>query len=158
MKITYKTIILTVIILTIPLAIYTISPFFTNTVIDEALPTVTANTDQPGLDIAPTIFLSGEFIGIGDGVHDVSGDTIVLGLDDINYLRFENFAAANGPDLHVYLATDNAATEFIDLGLLKANNGNQNYEIPDGTDLDKYNKVLVWCKMFSVLFGSAELQ
>ncbi|NOJ28474.1 MAG: hypothetical protein DA330_10745, partial [Nitrososphaera sp.] len=40
---------------------------------------------------------------------------------------------------------------------LKANIGNQNYEIPDGVDLEKYNTALVWCKQFSVLFGSADL-
>ena len=127
-------------------------------VIDEALPTIAANADQSGINTAPVAFLLGEFAGTGDGVHDVSGDAKVLRVDDTSYLRFENFAAANGPDLHVYLATDDGATEFVDLGLLKANNGNQNYEIPEGTDLEKYNKVLVWCQMFSVLFGSAELQ
>jgi hypothetical protein len=37
---------------------------------------------------------------------------------------------------------------------LKANNGNQNYNILDGTDLSKYTMVLIWCKDFSVLFGS----
>jgi len=42
--------------------------------------------------------------------------------------------------------------------VLKANNGNQNYELPEGIDLEKYDKVLVWCQMFSVLFGSAEIQ
>jgi hypothetical protein len=57
----------------------------------------------------------------------------------------------------VYLSTDDRASEFVNLGNLKANNGNQNYDIPDGTDLEKYNNVLIWCKSFSVLFGSAEL-
>jgi hypothetical protein len=45
----------------------------------------------------------------------------------------------------------------VSLGELKANIGNQNYEIPDGTDLAKYDTALVWCKQFSVLFGSAEI-
>jgi len=57
----------------------------------------------------------------------------------------------------VYLSTDTKATEFVNLGKLKANIGNQNYEIPQDVDLKKYNKVLIWCKAFSVLFGSAEL-
>ncbi|HKQ22539.1 MAG TPA: DM13 domain-containing protein, partial [Nitrososphaeraceae archaeon] len=43
------------------------------------------------------------------------------------------------------------------LGRLKGNIGNQNYEIPIGTDLSKYNTVLIWCKAFSTLFGSAQL-
>ena len=47
---------------------------------------------------------------------------------------------------------------LVNLGKLKANNGNQNYNIPDGTDLSKYDSVLIWCKQFSVLFGNAELR
>ena len=153
-----KITLLIVALIVIPVGIYTISPFFTNTVIDEALPTIVATGDQSTLDILPMELASGMFVGVGDGVHDVSGDAKIFEIDSVNYLRFENFAAANGPDLHVYLATDEKATEFVDLGVLKANNGNQNYELPEGIDLEKYDKVLVWCQMFSVLFGSAEIQ
>jgi hypothetical protein len=60
--------------------------------------------------------------------------------------------------LYVYLATDKSASDFVDLGVLKANIGNQNYEIPEGTDLAKYKTVVIWCKAFSVLFGSADLR
>ncbi len=101
---------------------------------------------------------SGTFTGVGDGIHDAQGDAYTIPLEDgSNVLRLENFQSTNGPDLFVYLATDDKATEFINLGDLKANKGNQNYEIPDDVDLSKYNKVLIWCKSFSVLFGSAEL-
>ena len=101
---------------------------------------------------------SGKFIGVGDGIHDAQGDTYTIPLEDgSNVLRLENFQSTNGPDLYVYLSTDDYASEFVNLGELKANKGNQNYEIPDNTDLDKYNKVLIWCKAFGVLFGSAEL-
>jgi hypothetical protein len=72
-------------------------------------------------------------------------------------LRLEEFKSTNGPDLYVYLSTDKQASDFVSLGRLKANIGNQNYDIPSGTDLSKYDTVLVWCKQFSVLFGSAEL-
>lgn len=135
----------------VPVGIYTISPFFINTTVDEAIPLATAGNEIVSV-------FSGTFVGVGDGVHDVQGIANVIEAEDVQYLRFENFAAANGPDLYVYLSTDENASEFISLGKLKANNGNQNYEIPEGTDLDKYSKVLVWCQMFSVLFGSAELQ
>ena len=101
---------------------------------------------------------AGTFTGAGDGIHDAQGDVYSIPLEDgSNVLRLENFQSTNGPDLFVYLATDENASEFINLGALKANNGNQNYEIPDDTDLEKYNKILIWCKSFSVLFGSAEL-
>jgi len=47
--------------------------------------------------------------------------------------------------------------DIVNLGRLKGNIGNQNYPIPAGTDLTKYNTTLVWCRAFSVLFGSAQL-
>ena len=157
MSTTSKLVLIFTALIVIPIGIYTISPYFTNTIIDEALP-ISAEGSQISIDDTPKAFLSGQFVGVGDGIHDVSGDVKILKLDNADYLRFEKFKATNGPDLHVYLGTDDKATEFIDLGLLKANNGNQNYEIPEGTNLEKYNKVLVWCKMFSVLFGSAEVK
>jgi hypothetical protein len=101
---------------------------------------------------------TGTFVGVGDGIHDAQGMTRVIPLDNgNNVLRLEDFKATNGPDLYVYLATDDRASEFVNLGKLKANNGNQNYDIPADTDLEKYNKVLIWCKTFGVLFGSADL-
>ena len=101
----------------------------------------------------------GSFVGAGDGFHNAEGLVKVIPLGDkATILRLENFKSTNGPNVHLYLATDKAASNFIDLGRLKANNGNQNYYIPNGTDLAKYNMVLVWCKDFSVLFGSAKLK
>jgi len=152
---TKKLIPILVALLVVPLGIYTISPFFINTTIDEAIPMASAEKSSVNV---PTTLLLGNFIGVGDGVHDVQGLTKIIEVNGKNYLRFEDFAAANGPDLQVYLATDDKASEFVTLGPLKANNGNQNYEIPQDVDLEKYNKVLIWCKMFSVLFGSADLQ
>jgi len=102
---------------------------------------------------------SGVFVGVGDGIHDAQGNALVLPLEDgQKVLRLEDFRATNGPDLYVYLATDSGASDYVSLGRLKANIGNQNYDIPAGTDLSKYDNVLIWCKQFSVLFGSAELQ
>jgi hypothetical protein len=102
--------------------------------------------------------MTGTFEGAGDGIHNAEGVAKVITLQDGNrVLRLENLKATNGPDLYVYLATDKSASEFVDLGRLKGNIGNQNYDIPQGTDLTKYNTVLIWCKQFSVLFGSAKL-
>ena len=67
------------------------------------------------------------------------------------------FQSTNGPDLYVYLATDKGASDIVNLGRLKGNIGNQNYPIPDGTDLTRYNTVLIWFKPFSGPFGSAQL-
>jgi electron transfer DM13 len=106
-----------------------------------------------------TSLITGEFIGVNDGIHNAEGLAKVIQLDDASMiLRLENFKATNGPDLYVYLATDNSASDFLNLGRLKGNIGNQNYDIPEGTDYSRYDTVLIWCKAFSVLFGSAELE
>ena len=102
---------------------------------------------------------TGSFIGVGDGIHNAEGEAKIIPFQDgdNNILRLEKLRVTNGPDLYVYLATDKTASDFVNIGKLKANNGNQNYDIPAGTDLTKYDTVLIWCRPFSVLFGSAEI-
>ena len=185
-------------------SVFAVSPYFTESTVDEALPTgaimqpkmedkdkmiideimikedesmmddpfaeeklmmddplveeIMEKTMEETMEELIVISYTGIFTGAGDGIHDAQGDAYTIPLENgSNVLRLENFQSTNGPDLFVYLSTDENASEFINLGALKANNGNQNYEIPDDTNLDKYNKVLIWCKSFSVLFGSAEL-
>ena len=105
-----------------------------------------------------TLF-TGNFIGVGDGIHHAEGQAQILTLpDNSNILRLENFKSTNGPDVHLYLSTDKQASDFIDLGTLKANIGNQNYELENNINFTKYNNVLIWCQPFSVLFGSADLE
>lgn len=102
--------------------------------------------------------LMGNFIDAGDGFHKAEGVAKVIDLTDgRTFLRLENLKTTNGPDLYVYLSSGKDASEIVDLGKLKGNIGNQNYEIPAGTDLSKFNTVLIWCKAFSTLFGSAQL-
>jgi hypothetical protein len=102
---------------------------------------------------------TGSFVGVGDGIHNAEGEAKVIPFqnENSNILRLENLRVTNGPDLYVYLATDKTASDFVNVGKLKANNGNQNYDIPAGTDLTNYDTVLIWCRPFSILFGSAEL-
>ena len=123
-----------------------------NTTIDETM-TMSINQSTPN-----TTGLIGNFIGVGDGIHKAEGLAKILTLSNgSQILRLENFRSTNGPDVHLYLSTDKQASDFIDLGRLKANIGNQNYQIPLDTDLNKYKYVLIWCQPFSVLFGSAQL-
>jgi hypothetical protein len=134
----------------IPIGIYTISPLFISSTVNEPLPATTSiPREKP---------LSGIFMGAHDGFHNAEGNIKLVSLTDgSKILRLENFKSTNGPNVHVYLSTDKRATDYVDLGKLKANNGDQNYIIPSGTDVTKHNIVLIWCKDFSVLFGSAVL-
>jgi len=105
-----------------------------------------------------TMTLMGNFVDAGDGFHKAEGIAKVINLaDGRTFLRLENLKTTNGPDLYVYLSVGKDPSDIVNLGRLKGNIGNQNYEIPAGTDLSKYDTVLIWCKAFSTLFGSAKL-
>jgi hypothetical protein len=104
-----------------------------------------------------TTLVEGSFIG---RAHPTTGLAKVITDGNLRFLRFEGFETDNGPDLNVYLATgppDGSPEDFIDLGDLKGNIGDQNYELADDVDLDRYTTVFIWCVRFSVAFGSAPL-
>lgn len=101
--------------------------------------------DEP-MDSQPAIELSGTFKD-ADSFHRGSGKATVYVLPDgKRVLRFEDFTVTNGPALSVYLvrsADGNVDSGFLDLGKLKGNKGNQNYEIPTDTDLNAYGSVVI---------------
>ena len=127
---------------------------FINQKVNEQAPTASAMNNQ---------LATGEF---HSGAHETKGMATVLQLGEgKKTLRLTNFATSNGPDVHVYLvaaqdAKDNDSVkqaEVLDLGSLKGNIGDQNYELPANADLAKYRAVTIWCKRFSVNFGTAPL-
>ena len=100
------------------------------------------------------------------GAHETAGQATVYRLEGgKRLLRLTSFRTTNGPDVHVYLvAAANVAgdddvkrADVLDLGEIKGNIGDQNYEVPAGTDLSRYRSVSIWCKRFGVNFGSARL-
>lgn len=137
------------IIILLALIWYTVSPLFIDKVVSEKSPI--SNEAQISASYSGTF-------SDADRFHKVSGDAKVFSQNGKNYLRFENFEATNGPDLYVYLSTAKNNDDYVSLGKLKGNIGDQNYELPENVDLKKYNNVLIWCQRFSVLFGSAEIE
>ncbi|HRH23869.1 MAG TPA: DM13 domain-containing protein [Candidatus Magasanikbacteria bacterium] len=96
-------------------------------------------------------------------VHKGTGDVKIIEVDGKKILRFENLDVLNGPDLRVfiskstYVKSSGDLGEHIELGKLKGNKGNQNYEIPDDLDVTRYNTVIIYCNPFSVVFNTARL-
>lgn len=118
--------------------------------------------DEP-MPAEPAIVAQGEFVD-GDSFHKGSGQATIYRLADGSHvLRFEQFAVTNGPDLHVLLATNpmpansSELGDYVDLGSLKGNLGNQNYAIGADIDLNKYNRVVIYCLPFRVVFATATL-
>lgn len=124
---------------------------------DEAMEEAAANPVEVNEDTMPgevVTLAQGSFVGHTN--HTVVGQALVLndGTEQ-RFLRLEDFESTNGPDLNVYLRADDDT--FIDLGDLRGNIGNQNYEIPPDVDLDVHHTVQIWCVRFGVLFGDATL-
>jgi len=134
---------------------------FVNNIVNESLGAVAAPSGTA--TAVPTTLATGMF---HTNAHDTKGTAMVLDLGaGRRVLRLTNFATSNGPDVRVYLVAaadvkDDATVAtagFVELGPMKGNIGDQNYEIPATVDLASYRTVTIWCKRFSVNFGSAPL-
>jgi hypothetical protein len=101
--------------------------------------------------------------------HQTSGRaTIYKTADGKEYLRLTDFSTSNGPDVHVLLARsddENLKQEIVkgqvdrvELGLLKGNQGDQNYDLPASVDLQKYDAAVIYCERFHAVFGVARLE
>jgi hypothetical protein len=101
--------------------------------------------------------------------HETSGRATVYKMPSgSEYLRLTDFKTSNGPDVHVQLARvddENLHQEIvkgqidsIELGSLKGNQGDQNYDRQPSADLSKYNAVVIYCERFHAIFGVAKLE
>jgi hypothetical protein len=129
--------------------------------------------NQKVSEAAPAL-LSGEpealYTGRLEGkAHPTNGRaTIYKSADGKHYLRLSDFTTSNGPDVHVLLvrADDEALRQEIvkgeldsvELGSLKGNQGDQNYDLPATTDLNQYQAVAIYCERFHAIFGVAKLE
>jgi hypothetical protein len=113
----------------------------------------------------PVALASGSFTQI-DALHGATGSATIYRLPEGGLvLRLEGFDAQNGPDLRVGLSghpmprnnTELNQDGYIELAVLKANQGNQNYELPADLDASAFKSVVIYCKAFSVVFSTAEL-
>jgi hypothetical protein len=134
---------------------YLASPLWIDREVSEALPEA----------LMLSVVANGAFRD-ADAIHKGAGTaTLVETAGGVAILRFTEFRVTNGPDLKVWLvkadaiasAADVAGSEWLTLGPLKGNVGDQNYVLPEGTDVAAYKSVVIWCEQFGVLFASAPL-
>lgn len=130
----------------------------------EAADSDTAAADAMPSD-QPTALLRGAFAD-ADDFHQGSGTATIYELGDgSRILRFEDFDVTNGPDLHVIVTPvespatreDVTSAGYVDLGGLKGNIGDQNYEIPSDFDLSTAGSIVIYCQPFHVIFSVASL-
>ncbi len=131
---------------------------FINQKVNEAAPAA--------LSSEPEALYTGKLEG---KVHQTSGRaTIYKAAGGKQYLRLSDFTTSNGPDVHVLLvrAEDKALEQEIvkgdldrvELGTLKGNQGDQNYDLPATADLNQYQAVAIYCERFHAIFGVAKLE
>ena len=97
--------------------------------------------------------------------HHTEGAVRVIAHGDGRHtVRLEGLDTSNGPDLRVYLSANRADgpeggfdDDYVSLGRLKGNQGDQNYDVPDGVDLSRLSTVVIWCDRFNAVFGAADL-
>lgn len=142
---TKKIIFLLIAVVVLAVAYYALSPLFITLELNESSPEYTTEIIVDRAEV------------VDNPAHPASGFVSVLDTEAGRVLRYEDFETINGPDLFIYLSTDLGATEFVNLGDIRATVGNANYQIPDDVDLDKYKYALVWCKRFGVLFNYADI-
>ena len=143
--------------------------------IEMAMAVVAAMDDEPMMEAMPEMMMeeeeTGEAVKLKEGnfrdadsFHRGSGQAIIYRAPDGSHLlRLENLNVTNGPRLHVLLAVHEDPMEvseikdngYHDLGRLKGNIGNQNYEIPADVNVDSQMSVIIYCKPFSVIFSVA---
>lgn len=165
----------------LPLGWYLASPLVLSSSVDEPAPVVgaaasaspqasaappltsAAPSSGPSATPAPTatplLALAGTFTG-ADEFHFGRGTAKLIETEPGRFVvRLEKFEVRNGPDLFVYLSpsADGYAKGAIEIGRLKADKGNQNYELPAGTDVSSAASIVIWCRQFSVLFATAPL-
>ncbi len=125
-----------------------------------AMPDKEMIEEMPDAPAEWVVAAQGSFVD-ADAFHLGSGSATIFQQGDTSVLRLEDFMVTNGPDLHVLLVENIDGTdsdslgEYVDLGSLKGNIGDQNYEIPADVDLSKYEGVLIYCMPFHVVFSTA---
>ncbi len=129
-----------------------ISPLFIVTTSNETM------GDLPNAGVGSTVISRGEFTD-GEPGHHAAGEAVLLKYTDGSYaVRFEdNFEVTNGPDLFVYFGKDGVYDKQARISSLKASKGGQNYMVPMEINPEQYNEIWIWCRAFSVKFGTAKL-
>jgi hypothetical protein len=80
-------------------------------------------------------------------------------------LSLVGFEVEEGPDLHVYLTSEDPVANregedlenHLDLGVLLGFSGDQTYGLPEGADIELYNSVVIWCVPYMVPFIAADI-
>ena len=98
--------------------------------------------------------------------YKIHGDWAVSSDNGQTIIAFDDdFKTKGGPALKVYLSPkpietltgQTALADSLYLGVLKSNEGAQQYRIPDDIDISQYSSLIIQCEAYSVLWGGFDL-
>ena len=101
--------------------------------------------------------LSGSFVG-ADESHEASGSFQLVEEAGARSRVLRRLYGDRGPDLFVWLVKGDDTSNFVNLARLQSTDGTQRYAVPEDVNLDDFDRVIVWCRVFSFLFATAEFQ
>ena len=127
-----------------------------------APPGAAASPGAPAAPAASRVLARGQFVN--KSYSGAGTALVVVGADNVPFLRLENIVISSGPALHVLLTKQASPSSkadvdqgSLDLGVLRATKGNLTYTIPAGTDVTAYSGVIVYCVDYSMVFTAAAL-
>ena len=108
------------------------------------------------------VIKEGRFISKG---YRISGNFQLVKTErGIKIVLDERFRTNNGPDLKIFLSKDNHrvinnnnADLGVKVGLLKSNQGYQEYYLNPRVDISRYKTLIIHCERFSKLWGVADI-
>ena len=114
--------------------------------------------------LSPVFVAAGAWAQSGQGTfsgasgHATSGGvTIAEGTAGYEVRLQENFSFDGAPDPRVTLGSG-TALNAVDLGELASKKGAQVYSVPAGTDPARFDKIVIYCRKYSVPLGIADLK
>ncbi len=152
----------------LPSGWYLGSPLFIRTTLDEPAPGTISSQPPPATSAPapstqpvpdPVASRTGAFTG-ADEFHFGSGTATLLETAPGAWtIRFDDFSVRNGPDLFVYVSPDASGYTdgAIEVGTLRATDGNFNMDLPAGVVPEGAASIVIWCKQFAVQFAVAPL-
>jgi hypothetical protein len=120
-------------------------------------PTPAGPAGPPTTQAGPVKVTTGPLKGLA-GHFGRGGASVYRLPDGTFFVRLEDIETPRAPAVFVYLVPRPGQTGpdgGVDLGSLKGNQGSQNYMVPAGVDVSKYQRVLLWCRRFSTPVAAA---
>lgn len=158
-------------VLALAIVVVLLVPYYRNTEVVEAFPTVETPARQPAADSTPegsahvppstavadpVRVSAGELRGID---HDATGTAAVYQQPNGAFVvGLEGIDVESGPDYYVYVVQGvgrESPDDGVNLGALRGNQGTQYYDVPSGTEVGTDWTVLIWCRAFGVPIANA---